>query len=97
MISHNIFLQLLASKTFKRRMRVKGIVIARRNRGLGSNFVIRNVIGGCEVERIFPLYSPLVLDVRVLQKAFLHKGQKRVRRAKLYYLRDRPPKQSTVK
>ena len=43
------------------------------------------------------LYSPLVTDVKVLQRAFVNDGKKRVRRAKLYYLLDRDPDHYTVK
>jgi large subunit ribosomal protein L19 len=75
----------------------KGVVLAIRNKGLGSNFVVRNVLDGEAVEYMFPKYSPLIRSIKVLQKAFIHKGRKRVRRAKLYYLRDRPPAETTVR
>lgn len=66
----------------------KGIVIAVRRRGLGSTIVLRNVVEGVPVERGFPLYSPLVKDAEVV-------GQRKVRRSKLYFLRDRPTREST--
>lgn len=66
-----------------------GIVIAARNRGLGSTVILRNVVQGVAIERAFPLYSPLVRNVEVV-------GQKRVVRQKLYYLRDKPLRESTV-
>ncbi|KFK25433.1 hypothetical protein AALP_AA8G114600 [Arabis alpina] len=61
---------------------VKGIVIARRNAGLNSTFRIRRLVAGVGVESMFPLYSPNLREIKVLDK-------KRVRRAKLYYLRDK--------
>ena len=76
-----------------------GIVIAKRNRGINSSFTVRNIIFGMGVERQFPLYMPLLQEVKVLTKRVIHKGKregKKVRRAKLYYLRDRPASQSTI-
>eukprot|EP00049_Salpingoeca_infusionum_P000058 m.36867 g.36867 ORF g.36867 m.36867 type:complete len:308 (+) comp10045_c0_seq2:185-1108(+) len=70
--------------------RVVGLCIARRNRGLGSTFTLRNVDDGVSYEMIFDLYSPLVTSIEVLELA-------RRRRAKLYYLRDRPAKESLVR
>lgn len=67
-----------------------GIVIAVRRRGMGSMIILRNVIDGIPVERGFPFYSPLIKDATVIGK------KKNSRRSKLYYLRDRPLKQSTV-
>lgn len=69
--------------------RFVGICIARRNKRLGSTFVLRNVIAGEGVERTFELYSPLINQIEVLKL-------ERRRRAKLYYLRDKPLKESTV-
>ncbi|KAK1312628.1 hypothetical protein QJS10_CPA07g00258 [Acorus calamus] len=67
----------------KRRVSVvKGIVIAMRNAGLNSTFRIRRMVAGVGVESLFHLYSPNIKEMRVLEK-------KRVRRAKLYYLRER--------
>lgn len=67
----------------KRRVSVlKGIVIARRNAGLNSTFRIRRLVAGVGVESLFPLYSPNIKEIKVLDK-------KKVRRAKLYYLRDK--------
>lgn len=48
------------------------------------------------VEYVFPLYSPLITNIRVVSKAYIHGGKKRVRRAKLYYLKDRPQSQYTL-
>ncbi|PIA42895.1 hypothetical protein AQUCO_02000385v1 [Aquilegia coerulea] len=67
----------------KRRVsNLKGIVIARRNAGLNSTFRIRRLVAGVGVESVFPLYSPNIKEIKILEK-------KRVRRAKLYYLRDK--------
>eukprot|EP00730_Choanoeca_flexa_P015063 TRINITY_DN6818_c0_g1_i2.p1 TRINITY_DN6818_c0_g1~~TRINITY_DN6818_c0_g1_i2.p1 ORF type:complete len:333 (+),score=72.94 TRINITY_DN6818_c0_g1_i2:28-999(+) len=66
-----------------------GIVIAKRNKGLGSNFILRNSENGVGFELRFNSYSPLIESIEVLQLA-------RRRRAKLYYLRDRPAKESYV-
>ena len=66
-----------------------GICIARRSRGLGSTFILRNVINGMGVEMMFELYSPALREIKVLKL-------ERRRRAKLYYLRDKPQKFSTV-
>ncbi|KAL5697902.1 hypothetical protein ACHQM5_029004 [Ranunculus cassubicifolius] len=61
---------------------LKGIVIARRNAGLHSTFRIRRLVAGVGVESVFPLYSPNIKELKILEK-------KKVRRAKLYYLRDK--------
>ncbi|XP_042496108.1 50S ribosomal protein L19-1, chloroplastic-like [Macadamia integrifolia] len=67
----------------KRRASIlKGIVIARRNAGLNSTFRLRRLVAGVGVESVFPLYSPNIKEIKVLDK-------KKVRRAKLYYLRDK--------
>lgn len=69
--------------------RFVGICIARRNNGLGSTFILRNVMNGMGVEMMFELYSPALREIKVLKL-------ERRRRAKLYYLRDKPLKFSTV-
>ncbi|WCJ36148.1 Ribosomal protein L19 family protein [Euphorbia peplus] len=61
---------------------VKGIVIARRNAGLNTTFRLRRLVAGVGVESLYPLYSPNIKEIKVLDK-------KKVRRAKLYYLRDK--------
>ena len=69
----------------------KGDVIARKNNGASSTFTVRKLgTHSVYVERIFPLYSPLVQDIKVARKG-------RVRRAKLYYLRDRVGKSARIK
>ena len=59
-----------------------GTVISRKGRGVNENFTVRRVIGNEGVERIFPLHSPNVIDVKAIRSG-------KTRRAKLYFLRDR--------
>ena len=68
----------------------QGIVIARSNCGLRSSFIVRKVSYGVGVERIFPLHSPSIDKVEVVQKG-------KVRRSKLYYLRELKGKAARVK
>ena len=67
----------------------EGVVIAIRRRGLGSTFTVRKVSFGYGVERVFPLYSPIIETIQVVKKG-------RVRRAKLYYLRGRTGKRARI-
>ena len=67
----------------------EGVVIARSNKGLHSNFTVRKLSYGEGVERVFPLYSPNVAEIAVLRRG-------KVRRAKLYYLRDRRGKSARI-
>jgi large subunit ribosomal protein L19 len=66
-----------------------GICIARRNRGMGSSFTLRSVMANVPVERTFPLYSPTIKEMEIVER-------RKVRRAKLYYLRDKPLRYSRV-
>jgi large subunit ribosomal protein L19 len=68
----------------------EGVVIARRNRGLNSSFTVRKVSHGEGVERVFPLHSPTVAEITVKRRGA-------VRRAKLYYLRDRSGKSARIR
>jgi len=68
----------------------EGVVIARRNRGVNSAFTVRKISHGEGVERVFQTYSPAVADIKVLRRGD-------VRRAKLYYLRDRSGKSARIK
>ena len=68
----------------------EGVVIAIRKRGLGSSFTVRRISFGYGVERIFPFHSPLIEGVQVLRRG-------RVRRAKLYYLRERKGKAARIR
>ncbi len=67
----------------------EGVVIARSNRGLNSNFTVRKISYGEGVERVFPLHSPSVAEIAVVRRG-------RVRRAKLYYLRGRTGKSARI-
>lgn len=68
----------------------EGVVIAKRNRGLNSSFTVRKISHGEGVERVFQTYSPLVAEVAVKRRG-------KVRRAKLYYLRERAGKSARIK
>lgn len=68
----------------------EGVVIAKRNRGLNSAFIVRKISAGEGVERTFQTYSPLVESIEVKRRGD-------VRRAKLYYLRDRSGKSARIK
>jgi large subunit ribosomal protein L19 len=76
--------------TRKRVQAFEGVVIARRNRGLNSNFIVRKISSGEGVERTFQLYSPLIASIEVKRRGD-------VRRAKLYYLRNRSGKSARIK
>ena len=74
----------------KRVQAFEGVVIARRNRLIGSSFIVRKVSSGEGVERTFQLYSPLIASIEVKRRGD-------VRRAKLYYLRDRSGKSARIR
>jgi large subunit ribosomal protein L19 len=74
----------------KRVQAYEGVVIGRRNRGLNSSFVVRKVSSGEGVERTFQLYSPVIASIEVKRRGD-------VRRAKLYYLRDRSGKSARIR
>ncbi len=67
----------------------EGVVIARSNKGLNSNFTVRKISYGEGVERVFPLYSPTIAEIAVVRRGD-------VRRAKLYYLRGRSGKSARI-
>ena len=67
----------------------EGICIARKNAGLNSSFTVRKISFGEGVERVFPVYGPIIEKVEVVRRG-------RVRRAKLYYLRDRRGKSARI-
>jgi large subunit ribosomal protein L19 len=67
----------------------EGVVIARSNKGLNSNFTVRKISYGEGVERVFPLYSPQISEIDVIRRGD-------VRRAKLYYLRGRRGKSARI-
>ena len=68
----------------------EGTVISRNGGGLTETFTVRRLSHGVGVERVFPVHSPNVVDVKVVRRG-------KVRRAKLYYLRDRVGKAARVK
>ena len=70
---------------------VRGVVLGIVHRGLGSSLVLRDVVYGLPIERRIPMHSPMILDAKVLEKNFVFKQKKKVKRAKLYYFRDRNP------
>ena len=74
----------------KRVQAFEGVVIAKRNRGLNSNFIVRKISSGEGVERTFQTYSPLIASVELKRRGD-------VRRAKLYYLRNRSGKSARIK
>lgn len=74
----------------KRIQAYEGIVIAKRNRGLNSAFTVRKISSGEGVERTFQTYSPLIASVEIKRRGD-------VRRAKLYYLRDRSGKSARIR
>lgn len=68
----------------------EGVVLAKRNRGLNSSFTVRKISNGEGVERVFQTYSPAVAEIQVKRRGD-------VRRAKLYYLRERTGKAARIK
>ncbi len=74
----------------KRVQAFEGVVIARRNRGINSSFIVRKISSGEGVERSFQTYSPMIASIEV-------KRHGDVRRAKLYYLRERSGKAARIK
>lgn len=74
----------------KRIQSYEGIVIAKRNRGLNSSFIVRKISGGEGVERTFQTYSPIIVNIFIKRRGD-------VRRAKLYYLRKRSGKMARIK
>ena len=74
----------------KRVQAFEGTVIAKRNKSLNSSFIVRKISNGEGVERTFQLYSPIIAGIEVKRRGD-------VRRAKLYYLRDRSGKSARIK
>jgi large subunit ribosomal protein L19 len=74
----------------KRTQAFEGVVIAKRNKGLNSSFIVRKVSAGEGVERTFQTYSPSIASIEIKRRGD-------VRRAKLYYLRDRSGKSARIK
>ncbi len=81
----NVGCKIIEAKGEKTRERIQnfeGVVIARKGTGVSETFTVRKVISGIGVERIFPVNSPNISSIEVVKKG-------KVRRAKLYFLRDR--------
>lgn len=74
----------------KRVQSYEGVVIAKRNKGLNSSFIVRKISSGEGVERTFQTYSPLIASIELKRRGD-------VRRAKLYYLRERSGKSARIK
>ena len=74
----------------ERQQAFEGVVIAKRNRGLNSAFTVRKISSGVGVEGAFQLHSPLIASIEVKRRGD-------VRRAKLYYLRERSGKSARIK
>ena len=74
----------------KRVQAYEGVVVAKRNRGLNSSFIVRKISSGEGVERTFQTYSPLIASVELKRRGD-------VRRAKLYYLRQRSGKSARIR
>ena len=68
----------------------EGIVIAKRNRGMGSAFTVRKISHNIGVERVFQTYSPLIDSIELVRRG-------NVRRAKLYYLRERSGRSARIR
>ncbi|KAI3687014.1 hypothetical protein L1987_80704 [Smallanthus sonchifolius] len=75
----------------RRRLSIyKGIIISKQNAGIHTTIRIRRIIAGVGVEIVFPIYSPNIKEIKVVK-------HRKVRRARLYYLRDKLPRLSTFK
>jgi large subunit ribosomal protein L19 len=74
----------------KRVQAFEGVVVGKRNRGLNSSFIVRKISSGEGVERTFQTYTPLIASIEVKRRG-------NVRRAKLYYLRQRSGKSARIK
>lgn len=87
-----IMVKVIEGEGDKRSIRLQayeGVVIARSGAGINESFTVRKISYGEGVERVFPVYSPYIADIEVLRRG-------RVRRAKLYYLRDRRGKAARI-
>lgn len=76
--------------TTERLQAYQGLVISRKNRGLGSTFIVKKDSHGQSIERVFPLYSPRIASIEVIRRGV-------VRRAKLYYMRELTGKAARIK
>lgn len=86
----NIAVKVLVREGARERFQVfEGVCIARSGKGLNKNFTVRKISYGEGVERVFPLYSPMVDSIDVVRKG-------KVKRSKLYYLRNRRGKSARI-
>ena len=87
----NVVVQVRVKEGERERLQAfEGVVIAKRNRGLNSSFVVRKISSGEGVERTFQTYSPLIAGIELKRRGA-------VRRAKLYYLRERSGKSARIR
>lgn len=90
-VGDTLLIQIKVQEGTRERLQAfEGIVIARRNRGFNSAFTVRKISHGVGVERVFQLHSPLISSIEVKRRGD-------VRRAKLYFLRDRAGKAARIK
>ena len=90
-VGDTVKVDVLIKEGEKKRIQVfEGVVIAKKHCGISETFTVRKVSNGFGVERIFPIHSPNVANVSIVRRG-------KVRRAKLYYLRDRVGKAAKVK
>lgn len=90
-VGDNVSVDVLIKDGDKERIqKYEGVVIAKRNGGIEETFTVRKISNGVGVERIFPLHSPNVKDITVTRRG-------KVRRAKLYYLRNLTGKAARIK
>lgn len=76
--------------------KIRGVVLGMDKKGLGTGIYLRDVVFGEPIDRKIPLYSPLLKSITVLEENFVFKKKRKVKRAKLYYLRDRLPQETRV-
>lgn len=87
----NVRVQVRVKEGSRERLQAyEGVVLAKKNRGLNSSFTVRKIVGGEGVERVFQTHSPLIAGIEVVRRGD-------VRRAKLYYLRERTGKAARIK
>ena len=90
-VGDTVKVQVRITEGDKSRIQVfEGTVIAKKHGGINETFTVRRVAHGCGIERVFPVHSPVVEKVETVRNG-------KVRRAKLYYLRDRVGKAAKVK
>lgn len=90
-VGDTVAVQVVITEGEKTRLqRFEGVVIAKRNRGLNSSFTVRKISHGFGVERTFQLYSPLINSIQVNRRGD-------VRKAKIYYLRERSGRSARIK